>query len=81
MLKQVLKVVLLVALLSAFLTSGSAAFGQKTKSASCQCYDQGCILGKPCKKATGSCKLDASLPGTFQCVSNNCSTYCVEFIQ
>ena len=80
MLKHVLKLVLLVALLSAFLTSRETAFGQSAKSPTCQCYNP-CIFGKPCKKPAGSCKFDASLPGSFQCVSHNCSTYCVEFIQ
>ena len=80
MLKQIPKLLMLVALLSVFLTSRDTAFGQKTKSPSCQCYNP-CSFGKPCKKPTGTCKLDTSIPGPFQCVTNNCSTYCVEIVQ
>lgn len=80
MLKQAPRLVLLMALLSVFLSSRETAFGQSTKSPTCQCYNP-CTFGKPCKKPTGSCKFDSSIPGSFQCVSNNCSTYCLEFIQ
>lgn len=78
MLKQIPRVLLLVTLLTAFVASSAPAFSKG--STTCECYTPVCIFGK-CKKPTGSCKLDTSIPGPFQCVSQNCSTYCVEYIQ
>jgi hypothetical protein len=68
MLRQVLQVVLLMALLTTFAVSSIPAFAQPT----CSCFD--CPLGF-CKKVRlgGECKFDKK---TSQCVNVSCDTYC-----
>jgi hypothetical protein len=77
MLTRISEMLLLVALLWAFVASSAPAFSKG--SVSCECYNP-CFFsgGKNCKKPTGTCKFDAT--ASFQCVSNNCSTYCQEII-
>jgi hypothetical protein len=78
MLKQIPKVLLLLALLATFLAGRAPAFRQG--SVTCECYNP-CLYGggKNCKKPTGNCAFDAEA-SPLQCVDHNCSTYCVEII-
>jgi hypothetical protein len=63
--KQIPKVLLFVALLAAFVVSGSAAVGRTT----CRCY----TVKVRILPAPGGCKFDKT---TSQCVSVSCSGVC-----
>lgn len=75
MLKRISKVLLLVALLTAFVASSAPAFTQG--SITCACYTPVCYPGH-CK-STGKCKFDATA-SPLQCVNQNCTTYCYETV-
>lgn len=67
MLKQVPKLVLLVALLTAFVASVDPAFASKV----CHCLSSKCFGGKVCPE--GGCQFDKK---TSQCVNISCSGLC-----
>lgn len=68
MLKQIPKLVLLVALLATFVVSSAPAFaGSKV----CQCLSLRCALGRSCPQ--GGCTFDKK---TSQCVNTGCSGSC-----
>ena len=68
MLRQIPKVLLLVALLTALVASGIPA---RAGAGNCGCFQPVCFFGH-CKPA-GHCDFDKK---TSQCVNANCSTYC-----
>jgi len=68
MLKQVSKLVLLVALLVTFVVSCAPAFASNN---SCSCLDPRCFAGKSCPQ--GGCQFDKK---TSQCVNTGCKGLC-----
>lgn len=69
MLKQVSRLVLLVALLVTFVISVAPAFANNK---SCQCLNV-CFGGKNCPKQQGGCQFDKN---TSQCVNTGCKGFC-----
>lgn len=71
MLKQVPKLVLLVALLVAFGASCSSVFANNK---SCQCFNAKCFAAKSCSQ--GGCHVDTK---TLQCINTGCKGSCQFF--
>ena len=64
MLKQVMQVLLIVALVAGFIASSASAFGRSSQTCTCVVKE---------RVVPGGCRFD---PKTLQCVNVGCNGYC-----